>query len=329
MPKLSLSEAHDLVASALTRSRTSAANAACVAQALVGAEADGLKGHGLTRTPIYAAQAKVGKVRGDAVPTLERAAASALRIDAHLGFAYPALELAIAELPALARGSGIAAASIFRSHHCGAAGRHVEALAEAGLVALIFANAPASMAPWGAKRALFGTDPIAFACPLRGRAPVVIDMSLSKVARGNILAAKQRGETIPDDWAFDAEGRPTTDPVAALGGLMAPMGGAKGVALALMVELLSAGLTGARYAYETSSFLDDVGEPPAAGQFLIAIDPAAFFEGAIDRFGEMAAMVEAQEGARLPGVRRLEARARAAAEGIEIGETLLAEIRAI
>lgn len=329
MSILTLAQAHDLVAAALIRSGASPGNADSVSRALVGAEADGLKGHGLTRVATYASQVKSGKVLGAASPSLSRPAPAVLNVDAANGFAYPALDLVLDQLPAVTRETGIAAASIFRSHHCGAAGRPVEALAAQGLVALMFANAPASMAPWGAKRPMFGTDPLAFACPLPGRDPVVVDMSLSKVARGNLLAARRRGESIPDDWAFDAEGRPTTDPEAALAGFMAPMGGAKGVALALMVELLAAGLTGASYATEMTSFLDDVGGPPNAGQLIIAVDPSAFSAGAPDRFLEFAKAIEAEEGARLPGMRRIEARARSAAEGIEISDEMLEEIRGI
>lgn len=329
MTILTLTEAQDLVAGALERAGALAQTAASVARALVEAEADGLKGHGLTRVATYSAQLRTGKVDGAAKPSLERPRPAALVIDAAHGFAYPALELAVAELPEAARAGGIAAAAIRRSHHCGAAGRPVEALAEAGFMALMVANAPAAMAPWGARRALFGTDPIAFACPREDGAPIVIDMSLSKVARGNILAAKRRGETIPGDWAFDADGRPTTDADAALKGFMAPMGDAKGLALALMVELLAAGLTGSAYAHEMTSFLDDVGGPPGAGQFIIAIDPAAFSTSGPARFAAFAQAIEAEEGARLPGARRFSARAKAAAEGIEIADALIEEIRAI
>lgn len=326
---LSIAEAQTLVSAALERAGALPETATSVARALVGAEADGLKGHGLTRVPMYAAQLKTGKVDGKARPSLARPRPGALLVDAAHGFAYPALALAVAELPAAAGANGIAAAAIRRSHHCGAAGQPVEALAEKGLIALMMANAPAAMAPWGAKRPLFGTDPIAFACPLEGRAPIVIDMSLSKVARGNILAAKRRGESIPGDWAFDSEGRPTTDPDAALAGFMAPMGEAKGLALALMVELLAAGLTGASYAHEMTSFLDDVGGPPDAGQFILAIDPGAFSATSLDRFAVFAEAIEAEDGARLPGTRRLAARARAGAEGIEVGDALVEEIKAI
>ena len=150
-------------------------------------------------------------------------------------------------------------------------------------MALLFANTPAAMAPWGGAQALLGTNPIAFACPLPGREPIVVDLSLSKVARGNILAAKQRGERIPEGWALDEAGQPTTDPDAALRGTMLPLGDAKGTALALMVELLAAGLTGATYAAEASSFLDAKGPPPGTGQLIVAFDPAALGGAGCDR----------------------------------------------
>jgi len=170
---------------------------------LVLAEADGLTSHGLLRVPIYAAQAKAGKVDGFATPSVERPRPALIGIDAQHGFAYPAMNRAVALLPAMAREFGIAAAGIRRSHHVGVAGHQVERLAEAGMVALFFANAPAAMAPWGGTKAVFGTDPIAFACPLPDRAPIVVDLSLSKVARGNILTAIQRKESIPEGWALD------------------------------------------------------------------------------------------------------------------------------
>ncbi|CAA9344353.1 MAG: Ureidoglycolate dehydrogenase, partial [uncultured Microvirga sp.] len=262
MPVLTLASAEDLVAETLVRCRTREKNARIVARALVAAEADGLKGHGLSRLPSYAAQAKAGKIDGGAEPVVSRPKPTVVAVDAAHGFAFPAIEAAGAALPEAARMQGVADSPIRRSHHCGAAGHPVERLAEGGLVALLFANTPAAIAPWGGSRGVFGTNPIAFACPLPGRAPIVVDLSLSKVARGNVLAAKQRGEPIPEGWAFDAEGRPTTDPQAALDGTMAPLGDAKGTALALMVELLAAGLTGAVYAADASSFLDAEGPPP-------------------------------------------------------------------
>jgi (2R)-3-sulfolactate dehydrogenase (NADP+) len=330
MRMLPLEEARELVSQALMRCRTGADNAAAVACALVAAEADGLKGHGLARVPSYAAQARVGKVDGFAAPSLARPRPGVIAIDAANGFAYPAIDAAVAALPPAARATGIAAASIRRSHHCGVAGHPVERLAEGGLVALMLANTPAAIAPWGGSRGVFGTNPIAFACPLPERPPIVVDLSLSKVARGNILAARQRGERIPEGWALDRAGRPTTDPDAALDGTMLPLGDAKGTALALAVEVLAAGLTGANFAGEASSFLDAEGAPPGTGQILIAFDPAAFAGvGGLARFAALAAAIESQPGARLPGARRLATRLKAQHEGVTVDDALIAEISAL
>src|SRR5215831_8386819 len=159
MATLTLGQAQTLVADALTRCRTSEANAAVVARALVAAEADGLKGHGLSRAPTYAAQAKVGKVDGFATPKVERRRPGAAIVDAAHGFAFPAIEAALDVLPEIARHNGIACAAIFRSHHCGAAGHPVERLAEQGFVAMMFANTPGAIAPWGGAKAVFGTNP--------------------------------------------------------------------------------------------------------------------------------------------------------------------------
>ncbi len=270
---MSLERARNIVADVLIRNGTAEANARAVARALVLAEADGQDGHGVARLSSYVAQVRSGKVDGAAVPTVSQTAPGVVVIDAGLGFAYPALELAVASLVPLARAQGVAVAAVRRSHHCGALGLVVEQLADAGLIGLMVANTPSAMAPWGARRALFGTNPIACAIPAPGRPPVIVDLALSRVARGHILAAKQRGEAIPPGWALDADGNPTTDATAALAGTMLPLGDAKGSALALMVELLAAGLTGSNYALQASSFLDAEGEPPGTGQLLIALAP--------------------------------------------------------
>jgi (2R)-3-sulfolactate dehydrogenase (NADP+) len=328
MPTLSLVEAEVLIATALERSCTAEDTARTVAKALVLAEADGIKTHGLIRAPLYAAQAKTGKVDGFATPRMERPRPGVAVIDARNGFAYPAIDIALSVLPEMAAACGIAAAGIGRSHHCGAAGHHAERLADAGLVALFFANGPAAMAPWGGRRAVFGTNPIAFACPLPGRAPVVVDLSLSKVARGNVLAAAKKGEPIPEGWALDARGRPTTDAQAALEGTMLPVGDAKGTALALLVELIAAGMTGSNFAAEASSYFDAEGPPSMTGQFIIAMDPAAFASG-VERFAVLARWIEEDDGARLPGMRRYALRKQAQADGIVVSDALLAEIGAL
>ncbi|MFQ5567213.1 MAG: Ldh family oxidoreductase, partial [Paracoccaceae bacterium] len=327
--KLSVEAAHALVAGTLVRCNTSARSAALVADALVGAELVGQSGHGLRRLPSYGAQAASGKVDGHAVPTAERTRPGVLTVDAANGFAYPALALALEALPGMAREQGIAAAGVRRSHHAGAAGLFVEQLAGQGLVALMLVNTPAAIAPWGGARALFGTNPIAFAAPVPGAEPIVIDLSVSRVARGNIMAAGQKGEAIPEGWALDAGGNPTTDPAAALRGTMVPMAEAKGAALALMVEVLAAGITGANTAAEASSFFTADGPPPGTGQFLMVLDPGAMGgDAALERIGALAAAVEGEPDARLPGRRRQALRARISAEGIALDPGLAAEIDA-
>lgn len=327
---LPLDEAHKLSATILIRHRTSRENAVSVAQALVAAETDGQTGHGLSRLLSYAAQAGSGKVNGEAVPRVVERAGAAVRIDAASGFAFPAMELAVHELAALAPETGIAAAGVFRSHHFGQAGYHVEKLAERGLVGLVFGNSPKAIAPWGGSQGVFGTNPIAFAAPRPAAPPLVIDMSLSKVARGKVMVAAERGVAIPEGWALDTNGQPTTDPKAALEGTMLPAGEAKGAALVLMVEVLAAALVGARLGFEASSFFTAEGAPPGVGQLLIAIDPEFFSGGAFDeRLETLIVAVLAQEGARLPGTRRLAARERAEANGIEIPEQLYTKLQAL
>jgi (2R)-3-sulfolactate dehydrogenase (NADP+) len=316
---LSLSNAIEWVAAVFVRNGCGADNARSVARALIAAEADGLKGHGLSRISTYLQMVRSGKIDGRAQPSALRTRPGVLAIDAANGFAYPAIDLAVAELPALAAEQGIVAASIRRSNHCGETGLPCEALARKGLVALLFANTPGAMAPWGGRQPVFGTNPIAFAAPLEGREPAVVDLALSRVARGPIVAAKQRGETIPEGWALDAEGNPTTDPEKALQGSMIPLSDAKGAALAFMVEVLAACLPGANLAFEASSFLDGKGPPPATGQLLLAIDPQAFgHAGFGERMAALVGAIEEQSGARLPGTRRLTNRARSARDGIAI-----------
>lgn len=320
---------HALICGALERSNVSPDNARSVAGALLAAELTGQSGHGLRRVNSYAAQAACGKVDGHATPQLDQSRPAAALVDAANGFAYPALDLALDWLPQAAGGQGIAIAGITRSHHCGVAGVVVEALAEKQMVGLMFANTPAAMAPWGGRKAIFGTNPIAFAAPLPGSDPITIDISLSKVARGKIMAARQTKQAIPEGWALDAEGHPTTDAEAAISGTMAPMGDAKGTVLALMVELLCAGLTGAHYSYEQSSFLNAEGPPPGSGQTLIAIDPQAFGNDALSRFAAMAEMISGMDGARVPGHRRQALKQDHQANGITVDSALIAEIESI
>lgn len=328
---LPLADAEALAAAALAASNASERAARSTARALVAAEADGQAGHGLSRVPSYALHARCGKVVGHAEPKVEQVAGAALRVDAGLGFAYPAIDVALEALAPLAQRMGVAVAALHRSHHFGQAGAHAERLAQHGLVAIVFGNTPKAMAFAGGRKAMLGTNPIAFAAPgMPGDAPLVVDLALSVAARGKIVNAQKAGKPIPADWAVDADGHPTTDPNAALQGTLTPIGGPKGAALALMVEVLTAALTGSHYGWEASSFFDDKGGPPNMGHLFLALDPARLSGGAFDsRLSVLFAAIAAEQGVRLPGSRRLEARAKAAAQGITIPAALHAEIAAL
>ena len=325
--RLRLDELHTLIVDILIAHHTARGNAERVARALVAAEADGQKGHGASRAPSYAAQARSGKVDGHAVPEAIRLTDTAAVIDARDGFAYPAIELAQRTLLDCLASSPLAAAVIRNSHHSGVVAHHVEPLARAGYVAMSVGNGPQAIAPWGGCRGLFGTNPIGFAAPRADAPPLVIDMSLSKVARGRINVAAQAGEPIPPDWAFDADGNPTTDARAAMAGTMAPIGDAKGAQLALMVEILAAALSASCFGFESSSYFTAEGPPPRAGQFLLALDPGPFSEGRFAaRLEDLLAAIEAQPGTRLPGQRRLTLRERAERDGVAIPRALYLQL---
>lgn len=317
--RLSLEELRALGARILTAHKTSAVNADCVARAIALAEADGQSGHGASRLSSYAAQANSGKVDGHVVPSVEHVRDAAVRVDARSGFAYPALQLATECVSELAGRFGIAAAAIANSHHSGVAGHHVEAVAREGKIGLFFSNGPVAIAPWGGTKGVFSTNPIAFGAPRQGSDPLVIDMSLSKVARGKINLAAQRGEPIPEGWALDPQGNPTTNAKAALAGTMLPMGEAKGAQLVLMVEILAAALTASQFGYEADSFFTGDGDKPHVGQFLIAIEPDSFSNNQFAyRLEGLLATILSQSGTRLPGQRRFQSRHQAQINGLVI-----------
>lgn len=327
--RLTLAAATELAAAVLLAAGTGAAAARATAEALVAAEADGIASHGLARLAAYADQVRSGKVDGRAEPVLEWTGAATLRVDAAAGFAYPAIAAGLDAALARVAAAGAVAVAVRGSHHAGVLGHHVERLARRGAAGLAFANSPAGVAPWGGTAAVFGTNPIAFAAPRAGgRPPLVVDAALSQVARGRVVAAARRGEPIPEGWALDARGRPTADAEAALAGSMAPLGGAKGAALALMVEVLAATLTGGRHGFEAGSFFAADGPPPRVGQLFLAFSPERLGGPEVPaRLEALLAAALAQPGTRLPGDRRQAARERARREGLAVDAALLAELR--
>lgn len=324
-------ELQSLMVLGLERAGATPAMARATARALVVAEMEGLASHGASRLPIYAGHVKNGRATGSATPRVARDHRAACVVDACGGLAFEACELATKEGARRAKEFGVAFVGIANSNHFGAAAYHVEPLAAAGLVAFAFSNSPAALPAWGGKRAIFGTNPIAAAFPRRDAPPLVIDLSLSEVARGKIMVAARDGKAIPMGWALDKDGNHTTDAKAALEGVMLPAGGVKGAMLALAVEILVTGFTGSALSMDTDSFFVEAGSPTRIGQAVLVLDPEAFAgrDVFLARIEALVAAMLAESGVRLPGERRRDNRAKAERDGIVLPADLEKKIRAL
>src|SRR6202011_4025133 len=236
--------------------------ASTTADALVYADARGLASHGVTRVAQYAGHLLNGRADGNAQPRMVASRGGAALISAGSGLAYPACALAVRQAIARAREFGVALVSVTDSHHYGVAAFHLAPVGAAGMVGLALSNSPAAMPVAGGKRPLLGTNPIAAVFPRAHGIPLLIDMSLSEVARGKLMMAAR-------------DGSPTTDARAGLDGSMLAMGGTKGAMLALVVELLVTTLAGAALGFEASTFFVDEGNRPPLGHAFLVIDPGA------------------------------------------------------
>jgi (2R)-3-sulfolactate dehydrogenase (NADP+) len=330
--KLAIGQLQALVAGALLRAGANATMAECTARALVLAEAQGLVSHGLSRVSQYSGHLRTGRVNGSALPSVLRRKGGALLVDAQEGLAFPACELAVREAIAAARENGVAFAGVTNSHHCGVVVDHLRLAAAAGMVGLGFANSPSAMPAAGGRHPIFGTNPVAAVFPRRNADPLMIDLSLSEVARGKLMVAAKEGRSIPAGWALDKDGQPTTDPQAGMDGSMLPIGAVsspKGAMLALVVELLVTALIGANFGFEASSFFVDEGNRPRIGQAFILVDPGALAgaDSYLDRIEVLIAEMLRDEGVRLPGARREALRRLAEADGIDVADNMLAMLR--
>ncbi len=329
MTAIALEALQDLASRALARAGANPAMAAATARALVYADARGLASHGVARVTQYATHLANGRADGAATPSVVHAKGGAVLVDARCGLAFPACALAVDEAIGRAREFGVAFAAVTNSHHFGAAAYHLEPVGAAGLVGLAFGNSPAAMAAAGGKQPLFGTNPIAAVFPRRAAAPLLIDLSLSEVARGKLMVAAKEGRAIPLGWALDGDGQPTTDPAAGLAGSMLPMGGTKGAMLALVVELLVTALSGAAMGFEASSFFVDDGNRPRLGQAFLVLDPDALAgrEAFLERMETLIAEMTKDPDVRLPGERRRALAAAAANGGVDVPAALLAQLQ--
>jgi (2R)-3-sulfolactate dehydrogenase (NADP+) len=317
-----------LARTALENAGANSKMAEATARHLVRAEEQGLPSHGMSRVPFYCSMLRKGRADGAAQPVIVSDRAAVCLLDNRDGLPYVSAQWAIEEVIQRARRNGIGFAGIRNSAHVGVLGIHLLPVAEAGLVGFAFTNSPAAIPPWGGKKALFGTNPVAAVFPRKDQQPIVVDLALTTVVRGRIMMAMRRGERIPEGWALDRDGRPTTDPKEAIEhGSLFPIGGAKGAMLALMFELICASLTGAAIGPEADSFFSEDGNRPRIGQAFMAIDPSGL--AGMDKYWErteavVAAMLADPE-VRLPGARRF-ASERSAKNGIEVPDELMAQI---
>lgn len=304
-------------------------SAKAVARVIAAGERDNCKSHGIYRIEGCLRVLAAGKVVPDAVPEILDAGKSVIEVDAKGGFSNPAFYSAKDVLAARARTHGIAALAIRDCLHFSALWHDVEALADEGLASLSMCPSYAFVAPAGGKESLLGTNPIAFGWPRPGEDPYVFDFATSVAARGEIELHRRAGTPIPEGWAVDRDGNPTTDPEAALDGAMLTFGGHKGSAISTMVELLSGAMLGEFMSKEALDFMGGTDLLPRHGALVLALDPRTFAERS-DRDpiaeGEKLLTAIGAQGARLPSQRRFEARRKAMKHGIALSDAEMAQL---
>lgn len=328
---MSETELVDLVSHIFRVNGMSAENATVIARICAAAERDGAKSHGLFRVPGYVADLRSGWVDGRSVPVVDADRnAAVVRVDARNGYAQVALGAAREQTIDKARKTGACVIAIRDSHHFGALWADVEPFAQAGLVALAFVNSVARVVPFGGRVPVYGTNPIALAVPRKAAEPLVFDQASSVVAFGDVLLAAQSGSQLEPGIGVDRQGAPTTDPEAIIkGGALLPFGGYKGSSIAMMVEILSAALTGGKFSAEVDFSAYPGAQTPKTGELLILIDPAHTgahnFE---DRIAALVVNVKKSGQGRLPSERRYENRRRSLRDGISVEEKQLEQLRA-
>jgi len=311
-------------------------DAEVVAGSLVAADLRGISSHGVARLHLYLHRVRSGVMHADPEIRVVAETTSAATVDAGNGFgqvaATQAMDIAIKKAVA----TGVGAVSVRNSNHFGIAGIYAEQAATAHMVGIVMTNASPAIAPFNTTEAVMGTNPMAIGIPAGPRDPIVLDMSSSMVARGKIRSAHRRGETqIPEGWAYDSSGRPTTDPTEALDGLLAPIGGAKGAGLALVIQLLAGVLSGGAAEDEVAN-INDVRRPSGTGHLMIALDPRAFggrdsFEAEVGRMVDRIHSLPSADGQTvyLPGEMEQHRKRRQLAEGVELAPNLLDELTSV
>ena len=303
---LTLDEIFELAKKTLLTNGCDEATATILADLIMKAERDGSLSHGLFRLPAYVSGLKSGKINGKARPEVKKISPSVIKVLGNNCLAPMVLNKGLPELIRTAKENGVAVLAINNSHHMAAMWPETETVAEAGLVAFACTSYKPAVAPAGAIKPLFGTNPISFAWPRPGKTPVVFDMATASMAMGEVQVAKREGYKVPLGTGLTKDGKDTTDPgEIADGGVLLPFGGYKGSGIGMMVELLAGALVGDNFSFETAAKDNNDGGPPSGGEFILAISPEKISGSGWDRHAdEFFNKMKSFEGVRLPGERR-------------------------
>ena len=302
---LSLDEIYSLAKNVMLANGCDTANAEALADIICRAERDGSHSHGLFRVPGYVKALRSGKVDGKAKPTIKHLTPAVIQVDGHGCFAPLAQAVGLPALTEATEKIGIAALSLVGVHHFAALWPETEYLADRGFVGIACTAYMPAVAPAGSNEALFGTNPLSFAWPRPGHNPVVYDMATASMAMGDVQIAARDGREVPLGTGLDANGQPTTDPAAIAKGVLLPFGGYKGSAIAMMVELLAAGMTGEQFSFEARDTDNKDGGPPRGGEMIIGMSPAIIAgDGWQDHVEGFVQKLSNIDGVRMPGVRR-------------------------
>lgn len=272
---VSAPDATEFVRSVLIGNGVPPRNASIVADCLVQADLRGVDTHGINRIPSYMARIREGVLDAKADPSLNQITPVVAQVDGKNGFGFVAAHMGMARAIEMAKDFGIGMVSVKHSNHFGMSAWVVQQALDAGMMSLVFTNSSPALPVWGGRSKLMGVSPIACGAPAGKEKPFILDMAPSVAARGKIYKAARRGEKIPTDWALDGEGKQTDDPNQALEGVMLPMGGPKGSALAIMMDVFSGVLSGSAFAGHVTNPYDP-SKPADVGHFLVAIKPDLF-----------------------------------------------------
>lgn len=322
---LSPTEALDLARTALMRVGMAEPAAMSLARATVDAEAAGKPAVGFLHLTDYLRSLVDGRIDGRAEPLITSPVPAIMKCDAMGGVAQHGFSIAHEELTSKAKTFGIAVFASCNSYTTGELGWYAARLAQEGLVALAATNGPALLAGAGGTQAVYCTNPIAFAAPLDDGRLVLIDQASSATAFVNIREAAARGAAIPDDWALDQDGATTTDPFAAMQGALLAFGGTRGANIALMVETLAAGLTGANWSLDAPDFQSGAASP-GAGLFVLALAPQLLADGFSARFAAQVERLSGEYGVHIPGLMRSRRKQEAESTGIVLPRQLFDSI---